>query len=517
MHADLTTIAMQHERSNMTPLVPRRMGIDTQQEFVVYMDRECVVCRSEGFDAQTRVLVHNGGHRILATLNVTDPGLLSPGEAGLSNSAWLALGIRASDHVHVTHAPTLDSMSDVRAKIYGHRLSAPALDAIVRDIASGRYPDAHIAAFLAACAGGRMDRQETIDLTRAMVSAGQRLAWGRAPIADKHCVGGLPGNRTTPIVVAIVTAAGLTMPKTSSRAITSPAGTADVMETMTHVGLDVPAMRRVVEREGGCFVWGGALDLSPADDVMIRVERPLDIDSDAQLVASVLSKKIAAGSTHVVIDVPVGPTAKVRSDADYLALKALLEDVASACGLELRVVRTLGTQPVGRGIGPALEAHDVLAVLRGAAHAPHDLRMRAVALAGHLLEFCGHSRAGEGHDRACQLLDSGAAWAKFQAICEMQGGLREPPVADIRHPILAESTGLVHAIDSRRLSRVAKLAGAPADAVAGLEMHVKLGDHVERGAPLFTLHTETPGELAYAMDYLASHPLVTIGEPGADT
>ena len=149
------------------PLVPRRMGIDTQQEFVVYMDRECVVCRSEGFDAQTRVLVHNGGHRILATLNVTDPGLLSPGEAGLSNSAWLALGIRASDHVHVAHAPTLDSMSDVRAKIYGHRLSAPALDGIVQDIASGRYPDAHIAAFLAACAGGRMDRQETIDLTRA--------------------------------------------------------------------------------------------------------------------------------------------------------------------------------------------------------------------------------------------------------------------------------------------------------------------------------------------------------------
>ena len=498
-----------------TPLRLKRMGIDTLQEFVVYMDRECDVCRSEGFDAQTRVLLTNDDRSIIATLNVTDSGLLAPGEAGLSNSAWHALRAAEPGRVTLSHAPSLDSMSDVRAKIYGHRLAAPALDAIARDIANGRYPDAHIAAFLAACAGGRMDRQETIDLTRAMVSAGKRLDWGRTPIADKHCVGGLPGNRTTPIVVAIATAAGLTMPKTSSRAITSPAGTADVMETMTHVALDLPAMRRVVEREGGCFVWGGTLDLSPADDVMIRVERPLDLDSDAQLVASVLSKKIAAGSTHVVIDVPVGPTAKVRSDADYLVLKALLEDVAAACGLGLRVMRTVGTQPVGRGIGPALEARDVLAVLRRAPDAPDDLRLRALSIAGHLLEFCGRSAAGEGHAQASRLLDNGAAWAKFQAICEMQGGFHEPPVAANRQPVVAENEGYVLAIDSRRLSRVAKLAGAPAEAVAGLEMHVRIGDRVERGAPLFTLHADAPGEIAYAMDYLETHPLVTLGETGA--
>ncbi|MEW6703627.1 MAG: thymidine phosphorylase family protein [Pseudomonadota bacterium] len=398
-------------------------------------------------------------------------------------------------------------------QIYGHRLDAPALGSIVNDVAAGRYPDIHIAAFLSACAGGRMDLQETTDLTRAMVAAGERIEWGRTPIADKHCVGGLPGNRTTPIVVAIVAAAGLTMPKTSSRAITSPAGTADVMETITPVALDVAQMRRVVEREGGCFVWGGALALSPADDVLIRVERPLDLDSDAQLVASVLSKKIAAGATHAVIDVPVGPTAKVRSDADYQRLKQLLEQVAEACGLQLRVLRTVGTQPVGRGIGPALEAHDVLAVLRGAAHAPVDLRMRAVALAGQLLEFCGASVPGDGTSAARRLLDSGAAWAKFQGICEAQGGMREPARSALREPVLAQREGLVHAIDSRRLARVAKLAGAPKAAAAGLELHVQLGDRVERGTPLFTLHAHAPGELAYALDYLAGHPLIDIGDP----
>ena len=228
---------------------------------------------------------------------------------------------RPGDVIQVAHAPVLESMSQVRRKIYGHRLDARALAAIVGDVAAGRYPDTHIAAFISACAGGRMDAQETIDLTGAMVAVGERLSWPGAMVADKHCVGGLPGNRTTPIIVAIAAAAGLVIPKTSSRAITSPAGTADVMETLTNVALDVNTMRRVVEREGACLVWGGALSLSPADEALIRVERPLDIDSDAQLVASVLSKKIAAGSTHIVIDLPVGPTAKVRgAKADFIRL-----------------------------------------------------------------------------------------------------------------------------------------------------------------------------------------------------
>ena len=490
----------------------RPLGIDTQQEFVIYMQHDCHVCRSEGFEARTRVEVTLRARRIIASINLVDANLLAPDEVSLSTSAWLKLDAAADDSVIVEHAPTLDSLSAMRSKIYGNRLDAAALNAIVGDVAAGLYSELHIAAFLAACAGGRMDLQETIDLTGAMVVVGERIDWGRTPIADKHCVGGLPGNRTTPIVVAIAVAAGLTMPKTSSRAITSPAGTADVMETLTSVDLDVPAMRRVVEHVGGCFVWGGALSLSPADDLLIRIERPLDLDSDAQLVASVLSKKIAAGATHALIDIPVGPTAKVRSDQDADRLQALLEQVAAAHGLQLRVLRTHGSQPVGRGIGPALEAHDVLAVLRGAAAAPQDLRMRALVLAGELLEFCGHSTPGAGRSEATRLLDSGAAWTTFQAICEAQGGLREPGVARLRESVLADRAGHVSAIDNRRLSRVAKLAGAPGSPTAGVELHSKLGDRVERGMPLFTLHAQAPGELAYAKRYLATHAFMTVAD-----
>ncbi|MDZ4142707.1 MAG: thymidine phosphorylase family protein [Methylotenera sp.] len=495
----------EHEQRPHT-LRLRRLGIDTYQEAVIYMRRDCHVCRAEGFEAQTRVEVHLNGRMLVATLNVVDSELLAPDEAGLSEAAWRRLNARPGDVVALAHLAPLESLRHVRAKVYGHKLAGDAVQAIVSDVAAGLYSDIELAAFITACAGARLDLGETIALTRAMIEVGERLSWNYPPVVDKHCVGGLPGNRTTLIVVPIVAAFGLTMPKTSSRAITSPAGTADVMETLTEVKLDVPAMRRVVEREGGCIVWGGAMRLSPADDVLIRVKRPLDLDSEGQLVASILSKKVAAGSSHVVIDIPVGETAKVRSTQAAQTLSALLVEVGHAVGLTVHTVITDGAQPVGRGIGPALEARDVLAVLRQEADASADLRERALRLAGTVLAFAPGISPGEGARLAREILEDGRAWNKFEAICAAQGGLRELPVAAYMHVVKAVQSGRVTEIDNRRLARVAKLAGAPRAPAAGLKLHTPLGLTVEKGQPLFTVHAETPGELAYALNYVALQP-----------
>ncbi len=492
----------------------RRVGIDTYQESVVYMHRDCHVCRSEGFAAQSRVLLRSNGVELIATLNVVESSIVSPGEAGLSESAWRKFGAREGTALEVGPVPPIESLARVRGKLHGERLSDPDLRAIVADIAAGRYADIQLAAFVSACAGGRLDREEIVGLTKAMIDSGDRLIWPRgAKIADKHCVGGLPGNRTTLIVVPILAAAGLTMPKTSSRAITSPAGTADTMETLAPVDLDLASIRRVVEREGGCIVWGGAVGLSPADDALIRVERPLDLDSEAQLVASVISKKVAAGSTHAVIDIPVGPTAKVRSAIAARALGETLEYVAARVGLLAKIVVTDGMQPVGRGIGPALEARDVLQVLRGEHAAPEDLRERALALAGALFEHLEAAPFGKGIVRARQVLESGAAWRKFEAICEAQGGLRELPHAAHTRPWLAVHGGKVAAIDNRSLARAGKLAGAPRDPEAGIDLHVRLGTRIARGEPLFTLHANSPGELDYALAYVEAHRTLIRVEP----
>ena len=479
----------------------RRLGIDTYQEAVIYMNRDSDVCRAEGFDAQSRVEVALGTRSLIATLNVVSPAMLRPDEAALSESAWHALDAREGDIVLVSHPEPLESLSALRAKAYGRRLEARAWDAIIADIAGGRYSNLHLAAFVTACAGDRLDLDETIALTRAMVDSGVRLSWAASPVVDKHCVGGLPGNRTTLIVVPIVAAAGLTIPKTSSRAITSPAGTADTMEALAPVDLDAAEMRRVVEIEGGCIVSGSKVRLSPADDLLIRVEGPLDFDSEGQLVASVLSKKLAAGSTHVLIDVPVGPTAKVRSADAAAALAARLEAVGAALGLHVATHLSDGTQPVGCGIGPALEARDVIAVLRGDTSAPQDLRSRALELAARVLELVPGTMPGKGFARATQILDSGLAWRKFAAICEAQGGLREPGRAPLTHVVPATNAGLCSAIDNRRIAQVAKLAGAPRDVTAGVELHAHVGERVERGTPLYTVHAESRGELEYALSY----------------
>jgi thymidine phosphorylase len=492
----------------------RQMGIDTYQEPVAFIRADSAVCRSEGFESQSRIKLSTGNRHLVATLYMVDEHLLDEGHIGLSRVAWEALQAHEDEDVEVSHPEPLESFSAVRGKVYGQDFSTEGITAAVRDIAAGRYSGLELAAFVTACGGTRLGKAETIALTRAMLETGQRLSWPSIPILDKHCVGGLPGNRTTPIVVSIVAACGLTIPKTSSRAITSPAGTADTMETLAPVSLDAAAMRRVVEREGGCIVWGGAMSLSPADDVLIRVERPLDFDSPGQLVASILSKKLAAGSNALLVELPVGPTAKVRSESDAQLLATLLKEVGESFDLAVQICRTDGSQPVGMGVGPALEALDVLAVLQSAPTAPADLRDRALRLAGLLLEMGGRAAAGTGIKLATETLGSGAAWKKFCAICAAQGGMREPPAAAYRKLVASPKDGVVASIDNRRLARIAKLAGAPRAPAAGLQIHQQVGSRVTRGEPLFTLHAESPGELVYASTYASSHPdAIQITEP----
>lgn len=474
--------------------------VSAQREPWVVMRSDCFVCRSEGLASRSQVLVRADERQIIASLMHSSGDLLGHGEIGLSDVAWSLLGARNGEPVTVEHAPPAASLGALRHRIYGHRLDGPAYRSIIGDIVAHRYTDVHLSAFVTACSALPLDFQEMVDLTGAMIEAGDRLHWPGGKIVDKHSVGGLPGNRTTPIVVAIMAAEGFIMPKTSSRAITSPAGTADTMEVLAPVDLDVAAMRRVVEQEGACIAWGGSVRLSPADDIIIGVERVLDVDAVGQLVASILSKKIAAGATHLVIDMPIGPTAKVRNEEAAAELSNALITVAAAFDLQAQVSTGNGQEPIGRGVGPALEARDILAVLQQH-DAPPDLAHRACELAGTLFEMVGHAPVGAGTALAAAVLASGRAWTKFERICEAQGGLRQPPVASHRRDLTAIRKGRVTRIDNRKLAMVAKLAGAPAAKAAGLVLHVKLGDITEAGAPLCTVHAESEGELDYALAF----------------
>lgn len=490
--------------SNHSTLVVKRMGIDTNRKQVIFMRDDCHICRSEGFEALSRVAVRYKDKTIIATLNIIKNHYLQADEIGLSEAAWLSLNPQENASVYLFHPEPLVSLSYIRSKIYGHTLTEPQLNSIMSDIVHGRYDDIYLSSFITACAGNRLNIDEIVSLTRSMITTGSRLSWHEKLVVDKHCVGGLPGNRTTLIIVPIVAAFGLIMPKTSSRAITSPAGTADTMETLAPVNLSIKQIQEVVRQEGGCIVWGGAVHLSPADDILIAVERRLDIDSEGQLIASVLSKKVAAGSSHVLIDIPVGATAKIRSDNMARQLADTMVKVGGEVGLNIRTKITNGDQPVGKGIGPALEARDVLSILQNRPDAPQDLRERSLMLAGEILELSGKVADRKGYAEAEKILNDGRAWAKFQAICEAQGGMREPTVAQYHFEQIADHGGVVEQIDNRRLALVAKLAGAPMAPSAGIYLHVKQGQQVKKGQPLFDIYAEANGELEYAMDYLST-------------
>ena len=500
MKNKLPTPALSTEEQYMLTVVD--MGIDTHQEPVIYMRSDCHICHSEGFTANSRVTLKHEQRNIIVTLNVVDVSILTEETVGLSKIALNRLGVKSGDRVVVSHAPVLASLSSVRKKIFGNKLSYQELISIIEDISAHRYTDIEIASFLSVCAGNRLDISEIISLTKAMVACGKRLSWpGQSVILDKHCIGGLPGNRTTPLVVSIVSAAGLMIPKTSSRAITSPAGTADTMECLMNVNLGLPEIQQVVAETNACLVWGGAVNLSPADDLLIRIEKALDLDGEGQLIASVLSKKIAAGSTHAVIDIPVGPTAKIRTKHDADRLASLFTQVGAACDIHIRCVITDGRQPVGRGVGPAEEARDVLSVLQCDENAPQDLCHRALFLSANLLSLATKESLQISLQKAETLLDEGKAWQQFQRIVAAQGGFKKLATAKYQHIEYSKSEGYLTTIDNRQLARLAKLAGAPSTKTAGLRLHVSVGDRVLRDTALFTLMSESKGERDYALDF----------------
>jgi len=502
------------------PILPiRRVGIDTWRENVVFLHRDCPVVRASGFQALAKVRVQANGKTLIGVLNVVDDDCIcEPRELGLSEEAFRRLGAAPGQPARIEQAEPPPSIAALHRKIAGERLEEDDLRAIVQDIAAARYSKIELAAFVVATNQFELDRDEVLHLTEAMIATGQRIDWqrevGAGPVVDKHCIGGIPGNRTSMLVVPIVAAHGMLCPKTSSRAITSPAGTADTMEVLAEVELPLERMKQIARATHGCLAWGGTADLSPADDILISVERPLAIDSPGQMVASILSKKVAAGVTHLVLDIPVGPTAKVRSMAAAQRLKRLFEYVAARLRLELDAVITDGRQPIGRGIGPVLEARDVMRVLANDPEAPQDLRQKALRLAGRVIEFDPDVRGGDGYRIARDILDSGRALAKMNAIIDAQGRRAQPPeVGALGFEVSAPADGAVIGVDNLRLARIARTSGAPQVRGAGVDLFVKLGDAVRAGQPLYRVHAQFDADLEFARRLVARGNGFTLGAP----
>jgi thymidine phosphorylase len=486
--------------------------IDTLGEHVIFIHKDAVESGHLGFRPLDRVRVVEAepagspAREVTGIINFCEDSLVAHDEIGLSEVTFHDLGLPNGTRVHATIAPAPRSVDLVRRKLEGQRLDRASFDAIMSDVVQHRYSKVELSMFVLACALKTLDLQELVDYTSAMIAAGTRLDFGPGPVADKHCIGGIPGNRTTMIIVPILASLGVTMPKTSSRAITSPAGTADTMGVLAEVSLAPEKLRAVVREVGACIAWGGALGLAPADDILITVERPMELDTEAQMVASILAKKKTAGASHVLIDIPVGTTAKVRSIPEAENLAALFRAVAERIDIRVEVVITDVHGPIGWGIGPRLEALDVLAVLRREAGAPVDLREKSLYLAARLLEIVGVVPPNGGYHAAQQALDSGSAEKAFNRILTAQGVRKLPPEAPYRCTVATPADGHIHEIDCWEIARVAKRAGAPANVSAGVRLLHNVGDVVAKGEPLFEIHAQSEVQLEFGRAYAEAHP-----------
>lgn len=446
-----------------------------------------------------RILVHDGKKGIICILDISESEkVVSEGKIGLFEEALHRLKARSGDLValHLTGKP--ESIKHIRNKLFGQELTYREIYHIIDDITNDRLTDIEKTYFVSACFTHGLSHAEIIHLTRAMVETGEKIKFPGLTI-DKHSIGGVPNNRTTMLIVPIIAAAGFTIPKTSSRAITSPAGTADTMECLAKVELSKRKIKQVVKKTGACIIWGGSMDLAPADDKIIEVEYPLSIDAEGQLLASVMSKKASVSANMVLIDIPMGKTTKVRNRKDALHLKKMFEMLGQKINMKIKVIITDGSQPIGQGIGPVLEAHDVLAILQNRPQAPQDLKKKSLMMAGFLLEMAGRKK---GYQLAKKILESGQAWRKMEEIIKAQGRQKMPKLGAFTFAVKSPQTGKVKEINNEIIAKAGRLAGAPHDQGAGLYLHKKAGDLVKKDEPFYTIYAESEFKLRQAVDFI---------------
>jgi putative thymidine phosphorylase len=415
------------------------------------------------------------------------------------------------------------ALDAIRKKLVGKKLNYQEIYAIMDEISDKRLDPILTTYFAASGYSKGFTNQEIYFLTKAMIETGEKLHF-KGIIADKHSIGGVPGTRTTMIVVPIVAAAGFTIPKSSSRAITTPGGTADDMEVLAKVTFSREEIYKIVEKTNGCIVWGGSFNIAPADDILIKVEEPLRFESFDKILVSIMAKKVAFGSNHVVIDLPFGKHVKVHRESDAKVLKDKFLYLAKLFQVKMKVLAHEMEEPAGRGIGPLLETREALRVLEQTDTRPIDLEHRAIQLAGQLLELCLadspktlqekiKQEFGTATVWASYLLASGKAHKKMMEIIKAQEGDPEIRSEDLRlarhsYTIKAKGQGKVKEIRIKNATVLAKILGAPEQKKAGIYLDKKIGETVEKNEPIYTIYSPSEYNLIEAKDSLQHFPIL---------
>ncbi len=425
--------------------------------------------------------------------------LVKESEIAVSLELKKILKLKPGQKVEVDLALAPRSLAFIKKKLNKKSLSEKEINEIIKDVVNNSLSQPEVALFISAMYEQGMNMKETVSLIKAILKNGEQLKLKNKFVADKHSIGGVAG-RTTPIVVSICASAGLTIPKTSSRAVTSPAGTADAIETIAKVDFSMDEVKKIIKKTGACIVWGGGLGMVPADSKIIMIEKELKIDPEAQMLASIMSKKLAVGSNFIIIHLPYGKSAKVTK-SQAINLKKKFEALGKHFKKKLKGVLIENTGPIGNGIGPALEMNDVIKVLKQE-DSCYKLEEISLKLSAELLELSGKAKKGKGLEKAKEILDSGKAFEKFKQIIKAQkGSLKKLEPAKFKKHILATKSGKITEIHNKKINSVARLAGCPGDKFAGIYLYAHFGDKVKKAEKILTIYANSRARLNQATKF----------------
>lgn len=492
-------------------LKTQKLDIETGQSSIVLLNE--TEAWHYGIHAGDKIKISWKNKTFTAEAN-TSRAKVRAGHIGLYQDIWSKKSIPLNAIVRIEFQERPKSIQAIQKRLQGQHLNYREIHQIMSDIVTDKLTRTQLTYFVASGYMNEYNADELYFLTKAMAETGETLKF-KGIVADKHSIGGLAGNRTTMVVIPIVAACGVLIPKTSSRAITSPAGTADTMEVLAPVTFSVKKIRELVRRNKTCLVWGGGLNLAPADDKILKVAYPIALEPLNKAIVSIMAKKVACGVTHLIIDMPVGKTTKVVDMKTARDLEKKFKLVAHKFGIKIKVIMTQSEDPIGFGVGPALEARDVLRVLQQKAERPGDLENKSLHLAGELLELVGRAKPGHGAKLAWKTLESGTAWKKMQSIIKAQGGNPNIEPNQIvlgahKHYVNATQSGKITFTDNHNINTICRILGAPMEKLAGIYLNKQYGEHVKKGERLFTLYAENRERILLAQEALKKSSIFRI-------
>lgn len=445
--------------------------------------------------------------------------LVKEGEIGLFNEVSKRINVKEGEVVGVDYLGSSEATKAIVKKLLKNDLNEQEIHAVIEGIVTNHLGTIETTYFAACGFSPGFTDKELYYMTKAIANTGNTIDWkkelGLDVVVDKHSIGGIPGKGVTPILVSIVASLGLVIPDAPSRAITAPAGTADVMEVLCPVTFTRDEVVDLVKKAGACIVWGGGLDIAPADEALIRIEKPLGIELYDKFIVSILAKKVAMGINHLVLDLPTGEDTKVEYDHEVPIIRRKFISLAEQFGMKIHVMGRHPLSPDGRGIGPVLEARDILMVLEQSTDRYLPLESLAVGMSGALLELCGHTKPGKGEEIAREQLVSGKALEKFKEIIKNQGGnpdvsSTELPAGDVIYVQYAQSPGEVVDIDNKMVREVASALGCPHNKKAGIFLYKQVGEAVKKEDKLLKLYSTSTERLDTAKQLLADKEIIIL-------